>query len=177
MTTSDIAVALQRAEAVFQRRPDMGLHEDVAATARWQGGTRVLISRDGGAQLATDLPVELGGTGDGLTPGWLFRAGLAACANASIVLTAATEGVELTSLEVRTRSRSDTRGLLGMAEPSGASVCSIPRDVQLHVRIAARDVSPQRLRALVTEGCRRAPIPNAVQGAVPIELRIEAVEA
>ena len=52
-------------------------------------------------------------------------------------MAAAAEGIELAALEVRASSRSDARGLLGMAEADGAPVSAGPRDVQLHVRIAA----------------------------------------
>ena len=69
------------------------------------------------------MPGELGGTGDRVTPGWLFRAGLASCATTSIVLTAAAEGIELATLEVWVGSRSDARGLLGMTDDAG-SPCS-----------------------------------------------------
>ena len=34
-------------------------------------------SGPGGATLLTDMPPELGGSGDQVTPGWLMRAGLA----------------------------------------------------------------------------------------------------
>jgi uncharacterized OsmC-like protein len=173
MSTQEIAAALQRVEAVFVRRPGMGMHEDAPATARWEGGTRVVASHADGTQMATDMPVELGGTGDKVTPGWLFRAGLASCAATSIALAAAAKGIELATLEVRATSRSDARGLLGMADPTGAPVPAGPCDVRLHVRIAAEGVAPSRLRALVEDGYRCSPIPNAVISAVPVDLRID----
>jgi uncharacterized OsmC-like protein len=169
----EIAVALQRVEAVLRRRPDVGLHDDAPATARWERGTRVVASHANGTQMATDMPAELGGTGDQVTPGWLFRAGLASCAATSIALAAAAKGIELMTLEVRATSRSDARGLLGMADAAGAPVPAGPCDVQLHVRIAAEGVDPARLRALVEDGFRCSPIPNAVVNAVPVDLRID----
>ena len=173
MSTQEIAAALQRVEAVLQRRPETGLHEDAPATARWERGTRVVASHANGTQMATDMPSELGGTGDKVTPGWLFRAGFASCAATSIALAAAAKGIELATLEVRASSRSDTRGLLGMTDAAGAPVPAGPHDVQLHVRIAADGVEPARLRALVEEGYRCSPIPSAVVSAVPVELRID----
>jgi uncharacterized OsmC-like protein len=173
MSTQEIAVALQRVEAVLKRRPEMGLHDDAPATARWERGTRVVASHANGTQMTTDMPVELGGTGDKVTPGWLFRAGLASCAATSIALNAAAKGIELTTLEVRATSRSDARGLLGMADAAGTPVPAGPCDMQLHVRIAAAGVDPARLRALVEDGCRCSPIPNAVTSAVPVDLRID----
>jgi len=173
MTTGDLAEALQRAQTVLRRHPEMGSHDDAPATARWQHGTRVIASHANGMQMATDMPGELGGSGDQVTPGWLFRAGLASCAATTIAMTAAAQRVELTSLEVRVTSRSDTRGLLGMTDKRGRPVRAAPTDVQLHVRISAEDVPPARLRALVEDGYRCSPIPGATLGALPIDLRID----
>jgi uncharacterized OsmC-like protein len=173
MATQDLAAALQRVHAVLQRRPEAGLHDDAPATARWTGGTRIVASHANGQQVATDMPAEIGGSGDQVTPGWLFRAGFASCAATSIVMAAARQGIALTSLELRASSRSDTRGLLGMADVNGQPVDAIPGDVQLHVRIAASGVAGERLHALVAQGIACSPIPCAVQHAVPFDLRIE----
>jgi uncharacterized OsmC-like protein len=173
MAAPDLASALQRVHAVLQRRPDSGLHDDAPATARWSGGTRVVASHANGAQVATDMPAELGGTGDQVTPGWLFRAGFASCAATSIVMAAAREGITLRTLELKASSRSDARGLLGMADANGQPIDSMPLDVQLHVRIAADGVAPERLRALAEQGIACSPIPRAVQSAVPFALHID----
>jgi uncharacterized OsmC-like protein len=173
MAAHELAAALQRVETVLLRRPETGLHDDAPATARWTGGTRVVASHANGAQLLTDMPAELGGTGDQVTPGWLFRAGFASCAATSIVMAAAREGIELSTLELRASSRSDTRGLLGMAGADGQTVRATPGDVQLLVRIAATGVPAARLRALAEAGIRCSPIPSAVQEAVPVALHIE----
>lgn len=173
MSTQDVAAALQRVETVLQRRPEMGLHDDAPATARWERGTRVVSSHANGTQMSTDMPSELGGSGDKVTPGWLFRAGVASCAATSIAMSAAAKGIELATLEVRASSRSDTRGLLGMADADGGPVFAGPCDVQLLVHISAHGIDPARLRTLVEEGYRCSPIPNAVVNAVPVDLRIE----
>jgi len=89
---------------------------------------------------------------------------------------AATAGIELTLLEVLAGSRSDARGLFGMADGSGEPVGAGPRDVQLLVRIAAPGVSAEKLQTLVEESNRCSPISAAVRDVVPVALRIE-VEA
>ena len=43
---------------------------------------------------------------------------------------------------------------------------------RLHVGLAP-GVAPERLRALVEAGCRCSPIPNAVERATPVALRID----
>lgn len=174
MTNADVAAALRRVETVLQRRPEAGLHDDAPATARWTGGTRVIAGHADGTQVQTDMPAELGGTGDRVTPGWLFRAGLASCAATSIAMNAAREGITLETLELRFDSRSDARGLLGMVDANGKPVPAVPGDLRLQVRIAAPGVPAQRLRALVEEALRSSPIPCAAQAALPLDLQIDA---
>ena len=76
MTIEDIAAAVHRVESVLKRRPATGIHDDAPATAQWQTGLRVVARHANGTQMVTDMPAELGGSGDKVTPGWLFRAGL-----------------------------------------------------------------------------------------------------
>ncbi len=173
MTTRELAAALERVHSVLKRRPEAGVHDDAPATARWKGGTRVVASHANGTEVASDMPTEFGGTGDHITPGWLFRAGFASCASTSIVMAAAAAGIELDTLEVRASSRSDSRGLLGMAGTDGEPVFAGPGDVQLHVTISATGVGAERLRTLVEAGVRCSPIPNAVQQATPFALHID----
>lgn len=173
MTTQHVAAAMERVQSVLRRRPEAGLHDDAPATAAWQGATRVVARHANGTAIASDMPTELGGSGDLITPGWLFRAGLASCATTSIALAAAARGIELDALEVRVESRSDTRGLLGMADDRGEPVSAGPGDMRMSVRIAAAGVAAERLRALVEDGCRCSPIPTAVRQATPIELQVD----
>lgn len=170
----DLAAALHRAETALRRRPELGVHEDSTATARWLGGTRVVSSHANGTQVESDMPTELGGSGDRITPGWLFRAGIASCAATSIAMLAAAEGIALTALEVRVDSRSDTCGLLGIADAAGRAVYAGPRDLSLQVQVTAPGVDPGRLRELVQTAVERSPIPNAVRHANELQLRVDA---
>jgi len=173
MTIEGIAAAVRRVESVLKRRPAAGSHDDAPATARWQTGVRVVACHADGTQVLTDLPTELGGTGDQVTPGWLLRAGLASCLATRIAMVAATEGIELASLEVLATSRSDLRGLFGMADNIGAPVSAGPSEVQLRVRISAAGVSAQRLRLLVEASNCCSPVSAAMRDVVPVALRIE----
>jgi uncharacterized OsmC-like protein len=173
MASQEIAAAMQRVESVLKRRPEVGLHDDAPAIARWESGVRVVSSHANGTQLLTDMPTELGGSGEQVTPGWLVRAGLASCLATRIVMGAAAAGFELAMLEVSASSRSDARGLLGMPEPSGTPVCAGPRDMRVLVRIAAPGVSPERLRILIEESNRCSPVSAALRDAAPITLSIE----
>jgi len=173
MPADSIAAAWHRAESALQRRPEMGLHDDAPATARWEKDLRVVASHANGTQVQTDMATELGGTGDRVTPGWLLRAGMASCTATRIAMAAAAQDIELTLLEVETSSSSDLRGLLGMHEADGTPVSATPREVQMHVRIGARNASDERLRRLVEESHACSPMARAVQDAVPVGLRID----
>jgi organic hydroperoxide reductase OsmC/OhrA len=177
MTTEDIAAAVQRVESVLRRRPATGMHDDPPATAQWQMGLRVVARDANGAQMVTDMPSELGGGGEHVTPGWLFRAALASCLATRIAMGAATAGIELTLLEVSASSRSDARGLFGMADAAGEPVGAGPCDVQLLVRIAAPGASAQKLQTLVEDSNRCSPISAAARNVVPVALRIEVGDA
>ena len=74
---------------------------------------------------------------------------------------------------MRVGSRSDTRGLLGIADEDGAPIAAGPSEVQMTVRIGAAGVDAEQLRALVEDGCRCSPIPDAVRRATPLALRID----
>jgi uncharacterized OsmC-like protein len=174
-TLPPITTAVHRVRSAFKRRPEVAVHSDTPATARWQGGCRVLTAHPDGTQLPTDMPPELGGTGDQVTPGWLFRAGLASCAATSIVLAAAAEGMDLAALEVHVGSVSDSRGLLGMSDEAGQPVHAGPSDMQLQVRIDAPGATPEQVRALVEAALRCSPVPSAVQHATVLSLQLEIV--
>ena len=173
MAAHDIARALERVRTVFQRRPGMGLDDDAPATSRWTDGLRMMSSHANGTQLPTDMPTEFGGSGDQVSPGWMLRAGFASCTATCIAMAAAEQGIELEALEVRVKSRTDSRGMLGMPDVDGTEVPAGLQDMQIIVKIAARGASPQRLRALVELNYQRSPMACALQGATPVALHIE----
>ena len=109
-----------------------------------------------------------------MTPGWLFRAGIASCATASIAMHAAAEGVVLTELEARADSRTDSRASFGLPGDDGAPAEAAPYDLRLAVRVRAQDVPVARLRAVVEEGLGRSPIPAAVRRGSPLHVEIDA---
>lgn len=168
----DIADAMERAVTVFTRRPDKGLHDDASARARWRGGTRITSHHASGASMDTDMPAELGGTGDCVSPGWLFRSGIAACAATVISMVAASEGIVLDALEVSVGSQSDTRGVLGMREVDGTQVPAGPAGLDVAVHIQAAGVDEARLRRLVDEGLKRSPMMDTLLRHPPVTVEV-----
>jgi uncharacterized OsmC-like protein len=164
---------MQRVRAVLGRRPEAGIHTDDPAIARWEQGTRVISRHANGTQLETDMPIELGGTGDQVTPGWLLRAALASCLATRIAMEAAADGIVLTRLEVSATSTSDARGLLGLSNEAGERVKAGPSEMQLAVRICAPGNWAERLQSVVEHCCRCSPVSDAMHATVPVSLRIE----
>ena len=60
-----------------------------------------------------------------------------------------------------------------MTDVQGEPVPAGPLDVELSVRIAADDVAPDRLRALVESSCQCSYVPAAVRRATPLAVRID----
>jgi len=172
MTLQHVGTAVHRVKAALERRPEFGPHDDAPAVAQWEAGTRVVTRCSNGQEITTDTPKEIGGAGDQVTPGWLFRAAMASCAATSIAFAAAADGVELTALEVDASSRSDTRGLLGMSGSDGQTVFAGPFDVVLRVTIAANAMPPADLKALVEKCLGHSPIPSALKTATPFALHV-----
>jgi len=173
MSAEHISKAMQRVRAVLARRPEAGIHADEPAIAGWDEGTRVIARHANGTQITTDMPIELGGAGNQATPGWLLRAGLASCLATRIAMEAAAAGLSLTRLEVAARSTSDARGLLGMKDQAGERISPAPCEVQLEVRMSAASVACEQLRAMVEESFRCSPVCAAVEGVLPVVLRID----
>ena len=173
MTQEQIAAAMERVTSALRRKPHAGLHDDAPATVRWAGGLRTIARSEAGAELATDMPAAMGGDDSAATPGWLLRTALASCAVTRIAMEAAAQGIALQTLEVRASSRSDLRGLVGLAEPDGRPVPAGPLAIALHVRIGAPGVDAARLRALVeaTPGC--SPVTCAIEQPLAVGLHIE----
>lgn len=173
MTTATIASAMQRVRVKLSQRPEGAMHADEPAVARWEHGLRVLSQHANGARVATDMPRALGGNGDEVTPGWLLRAALASCLATRIVMEAAMREIVIARLEVVAVSQSDARGLFGMTDNSGEPVSAGPFAVQLQVRLGAPDFPAEALRTMIEESSRCSPVQCALEGTIPVSLRID----
>ncbi len=172
MSLHNIAEALARVTTVVHRRPAAAIHDDAGAVATWDGGTRTVCGHPNGAAVTTDMPREFGGDGAAVSPGWLVRAGLASCASTCIVFAAARQGVVLRTLAVSVDSRSDTRGMLRLADADGTPVDAAPLDLRMRVAVTADDVDDGTLRALVDAACRASPMARALTQPRPMAVDI-----
>jgi uncharacterized OsmC-like protein len=173
MAMEQVAASIERVVTALRRKPHAGLHEDTPATVRWSGGLRTLARTASGAEVVTDMPAAIGGEDTAPTPGWLLRTALASCAVTRIAMEAASRGIVLHTLEADATSRSDLRGLVGVAEADGQRVSPGPLAMDLHVRIGATGVDAALLRELVasTTGC--SPVTAAMEQPLAVGLHVE----
>lgn len=176
MAMEQVAALMERVVSALRRKPHAGLHEDTPATVRWAGGLRTVARTAAGAEFATDMPAAIGGEDSAPTPGWLLRTALASCAVTRIAMEAASRDIALHTLEAHATSRSDLRGLLGMADTDGRRVLAGPLVMDLHVRIGAPGVDAALLRALVesTRGC--SPVTVALEQPLAVGLHVEVTD-
>lgn len=172
MAEAQIAALMERMVSTLRRKPNAGLHDDTPATVRWAGGLRTVAHSPTGDEVTTDMPAAIGGDDTAATPGWLLRAALASCAVTRIAMEAEACGIALQTLQAHATSRSDLRGLVGVAEADGRPVSAGPLTMDLHVRIGAPGVDANRLRSLVeaTAGC--SPVTCALEQPLAVGLHI-----
>lgn len=152
----------------FLAHPEEALSEDKPAIAVLEQGLRFRVTGLGSWEVWTDMPKALGGEASAPSPGWLRRAAQAACEATMIAIAAAKEGIPLESLEVTIGSRSDDRGLVGVADvPAG------PLESWARVKISAPGIPSEKLRALVDWAEPHSPVTDALCRAVPHRLHLE----
>ena len=173
MAPGKIATSIERVSAALTRKPHTGLHDDTPAIVQWAGGLRTIARSEIGTEVATDMPVVIGGDDTAPTPGWLLRTALASCAVTRIAMEAAARGIALATLEVHATSRSDMRGLIGVAAPDGRAVPAGPLAMDLHVRIGAPGVEANTLRELVAAASGCSPVTCAIEQPLAVGLHVE----
>jgi uncharacterized OsmC-like protein len=167
-TTEAIASRIRAACSFFAQNPAAARVEDLPIRAEWLGGLRVRATDGDGRTVETDMPREIGGTGERMTPGTLLRTALAACDATRIAMAAAQRGVELSRLEVEVTSTSDLRGLLGLdgVEPG-------PLGVGMRYRLASETAGEDELRALAEEAERCSPVLSALRREIPVSVELD----
>jgi uncharacterized OsmC-like protein len=165
-----IRTALENASGYLTQHPDEAEYTDSPATATLEGGLRVSVAGPAGEVIATDMPTSVGGQASAPSAGWLLRAAEAACVTTLIAMRAAALGITLGRVEVVVDSRSDDRGILGLA----ADVPAGPLSARVSVSIAADGVPPADLEAVVHWAVSHCPVVDAVRRATPVRVEISA---
>jgi len=173
MSSETILAAQRRVERLVRERPSVALVEETPAAAQWEGAGKASIRHPDGNIIHTDLPRELGGDGERVSPGWLLRAAMASCAVTRIAMLANESGIVLQKLEAEAGSVTDVHGLLGLSREDGQAASPGPAHAHLLVRIAAAGVPQEQLRELVAEAIRLSPMVAAFRDAIPVRLDID----
>lgn len=165
---SSIGEAIRSASEYLRDHPEEARYTDSAAVATLDEGLRVTVSAPDGRKITTDMSKGVGGTDTEPSPGWLFRAALAACDTTLIAMRAAMLGVELDEVEVSIDSESNDYGILGIDDSTPAG----PLRVRTKVRVRARGADGSAVRELVEWAIAHCPVCDATKRAVPMTLEI-----
>lgn len=171
MSTHIVRDLLKGVIQYYTQNPEQAISEDKPAMAVLVDGLRSRASNENGFEVFSDMPKAIGGRATAPTPGWLFRASLANCDVVMIAMRAAELGIELTTLEVTVSSTSDDRGLLQMDD----SIHAGPLNVNIHVRLGARNATEEQLKAIVAWAERHSPVGDIITRVVPLEVRVDVV--
>jgi uncharacterized OsmC-like protein len=164
MTIENIAMAFKSAKKHLVANPADGNCTDTFASAKLVQGLRMQVTGPTGQAVQTDMPAGVGGEASAPSPGWLMRAGAAACTSTVIVLRAADLGVTLDSVEVKVASQSNDCGLFGVGDDIPAG----PLSASMEVRISAKGVDETVLKDIVTWAVAHSPVADALQRTVPL---------
>ncbi len=165
----EIRAAIEGASEWLRQHPDEASYTDTLATARLESGLRVTVSGPDGESIATDMPSAVGGAGSAASPGWLFRAALAACVLSLATMRAAQLGVTGFTCEVDVDSESDDRGILGVDPEVPAG----PRSIRVGFRMSADAAGDAQLAEVARWAVDHCPVAEAAGRAVPVSIDIE----
>jgi uncharacterized OsmC-like protein len=165
MTIQEAVVAASR---YLTDHPNEARYRDSPARARVIDGLIVEVEGPDGAQLRTDMPRAIGGTESAPSPGWLFRASIAACVASLVLIRAAALGVTLTSVEVDVDSESDDRGILGL----DASIPAGPLSSKIVISLGSDGGRNSELDALARWAVEHCPSSEALGRKIPVEVEL-----
>jgi uncharacterized OsmC-like protein len=151
-----IGEALARLESALERKPGFGLGTSHSTTEN-AAGLRCRTA-EGHHQIATDLPVALGGSADAPSPSTLLRAALGSCLAMGYRLRAARHGVELGAIRVVVETDS---ALAGMLLPYSTAPPGF-LEIRYHVEIES-SAPAARVARLAAEADRLSPVLDALR--------------
>lgn len=166
---SSVGQAIGKAISYLKEHPAEARYTDSAAIARLVDGLKVTVTDPKGRTVTTDMSTGVGGTDASFSPGWLFRASLAACDTTLIAMRAAMLGVTLRELDVTIDSESNDYGILGIDE----SVPPGPLSIRTRVKAQGAGRTPEQLRDLIEWAVAHCPVCDAAKRAVPMTIEVE----
>lgn len=170
MDQPNIAADVARAREYLSNLPDLARYRDTPARATMDRDLVVRVAGPDG--LAAEMLTGIGRTASVPSPGWYFRASLAACIAMFITMRAAEAGAAIGGLAVTVDADSDDRGALGMADvPPG------PLEMRVTVQYTDSDRDEGATRDILEWGIAHCPVHDAIVRAVPVSVSIERAAA
>ena len=168
--TDTIRSAVRDAGAYLTAHPDEARYTDSIAVARIADGLHVRVDGANGETLETDMPAAVGGAASAPSPGWYFRAAVAACVTSLAVMRAADLGLAGFACEAEVDSESDDRGILGL----DLSVPAGPFSMRIGLRMTADDLGLDGMEEIAVWAVDHCPVSDAVRRAVPVHVEVSA---
>ena len=169
--SESIRDAIAGASQWLNEHPDRARYTDSLATARLESGLRVTVEGPNGESLTTDMPNAVGGAESAISPGWAFRAAMAACLLSVATMRAAQLGVAGFGCEVDVDSESDDRGILGLdgGVPAG------PLAVRIGFRMRADVLDMATLEEIAAWAVDHCPVSEGIGRKVPVRFDVSLV--
>jgi len=165
-----IRAAIESASDWLREHPDEARYADSVASARLESGLQVEVSGPNGESIRTDMPAAVGGGGTAVSPGWLYRASMAACVLSLATMRAAQLGVAGFSCEVDVDSVSDDRGILGLDPDVPAGAISL----RIAFRMSGDRATSERLDEIARWAVDHCPVSEGVGRAIPVQVEVRA---
>jgi uncharacterized OsmC-like protein len=166
--SDSIRAAIEGASAYLKEHPEDARYTDSVATARLDSGLRVEVAGPNGEALVTDMPNGVGGAASSPSPGWYFRAAVAACALSLATMRAAQLGLTGFRCEVEVDSESNDYGILGL----DASTPAGPLSMRVHFRMTADGAGLDALEEIAVWAVDHCPVADGVKRGVPLHIEV-----
>ena len=166
--SDSIRAAIEGASAYLKEHPEDARYTDSVATARLDSGLRVEVAGPNGEALVTDMPKGVGGAASSPSPGWYFRAAVAACALSLATMRAAQLGLTVFRCDVEVDSESNDYGILGLDTSTPAG----PLSMRVHFRMTADGAGLDTLEEIAVWAVDHCPVADAVKRGVPLHIEV-----
>jgi uncharacterized OsmC-like protein len=157
--------AMKRAQQLLREHPSAAKKANPPTTAIWCDGLQCETIHPEGHKIVTDMASTFGGDRTGPSPGWLFRASLAACTATAIAMRAAICGIELRKLEVSVHGEVDIRAAVGV---DGVSLAMT--GMRMSIMVGADNVPTSQLREIAEWGATQSTVSCTLRDRPPFEV-------
>ena len=163
-----ISNAIAAASDYLTQHADEARYTDSMAFAQIEKGLRIRVTGAGGEGLVSDMPAGVGGAGSAPSPGWFFRASVAACVASIAAMRAAQLGIDDFGCTVEVDSESDDRGILGLEE----SIAAGPLSMRIALSLRGQSADAQTLAEVAKWAIDHCPVSDAVRRAIPVQVEV-----